>query len=130
MQREPDLVEFDALVRTAYEALPPAFRLMTKNVVIRVEDYPDDETVEVMGLRSRDDLLGLYHGVDLTQKSVLDSHGMPDMVFLYRKPILDLHADGGNTLEHIVTHVLVHEIGHHFGLSDAEMDRLERSVRF
>jgi predicted Zn-dependent protease with MMP-like domain len=84
--------------------------------------------LEAMGLESEFDILGLYHGVDLARKSVLDPSAMPEMVFLYRRPILDYWAEHEETLGHIVTHVLVLELGHHFGLSDADMARIEEDA--
>ena len=104
---------------------PRRFRKLTGDVVIRVEDFPTDEVLDSLGIESPFDLLGLYTGVDLARKSVMDVNAMPDMVFLYRRPILDYWAEHEETLGSIVTHVLVHEIGHHFGLSDADMERIE-----
>jgi predicted Zn-dependent protease with MMP-like domain len=124
----PSLAEFEALADAAYQLLPQRFRDMCGDVVIRVEDFPTDEVLEAMGLESEFDILGLYHGVDLARKSVLDPSAMPEMVFLYRRPILDYWAEHEETLGHIVTHVLVHELGHHFGLSDADMERIEEDA--
>jgi predicted Zn-dependent protease with MMP-like domain len=97
-------------------------------VVIRVEDFPDEETEEEMELESPFDLLGLYRGVALTQKSVTSPGGEIDMIFLYRRPILDYWCETGEDLRHVVRHVLIHEIGHHFGFSDEDMDRLEAAA--
>ena len=113
------------MARSAYARLPARFRKLTGDVVIRVEDFPTDEVLDSLGIDSPFDLLGLYSGVDLARKSVMDVQRLPDMVFLYRRPILDYWAENEETLGHIVTHVLVHEIGHHFGLSDADMERIE-----
>jgi predicted Zn-dependent protease with MMP-like domain len=93
--------------------------------VIRVEDFPDDETLEDMECETPFDLLGLYRGVDLSRKSVLDTPEDLDLVFLYRRPILDYWCEVGEDLTHVVRHVLIHEIGHHFGLSDDDMERIE-----
>jgi predicted Zn-dependent protease with MMP-like domain len=109
----------------AYDRLPSHFRTLTVDLVIRIEDFPTDEVLDGLGIESPFDLLGLYSGVDLARKSVMDISGLPDMVFLYRRPILDYWAEHEETLGGIVTHVLVHEIGHHFGLSDADMERIE-----
>ena len=98
------------------------FRDLAGDVVIRVEDFPTEEVLRELKLESPFDLMGLYHGVSLDKKSVMDLPRGPDMVFLYRRPLLDYWAEGDETLGHLVTHVLVHEIGHHFGLSDADMD--------
>ena len=109
----------------AYRRLPERFRALTGDLLIRIEDFPTDEVLDAMGIESPFDLLGLYSGVDLARKSVMDVSALPDMVFLYRRPILDYWAEHEETLGHIVTHVLVHEIGHHFGLSDADMEHIE-----
>jgi predicted Zn-dependent protease with MMP-like domain len=121
----PSLAELETLADAAYRRLPEAFRKLTGDVVIRVEDFPTDEVLDSLGIESPFDLLGLYTGVDLARKSVMDVNAMPDMVFLYRRPILDYWAENEETLGSIVTHVFVHEIGHHFGLSDADMERIE-----
>jgi predicted Zn-dependent protease with MMP-like domain len=121
----PSLAELETLADAAYRRLPDAFRTLTGDLVIRVEDFPTDEVLDAMGIESPFDLLGLYTGVDLARKSVMDVTAMPDMVFLYRRPILDYWAEHEEKLGSVVTHVLVHEIGHHFGLSDADMERIE-----
>jgi len=124
-QEAPTLAEFDAIAAAAYKRLPARFRALTGDLLIRIEDFATDEVLDSMGIESAFDLLGLYSGVDLARKSVMDVSAMPDMVFLYRRPILDYWAEHEETLGAILTHVLVHEIGHHFGLSDADMERIE-----
>lgn len=124
-QEAPTLAEFDAIAAAAYRRLPARFRALTGDLLIRIEDFATDEVLDSMGIESAFDLLGLYSGVDLARKSVMDVSAMPDMVFLYRRPILDYWAEHEETLGAILTHVLVHEIGHHFGLSDADMERIE-----
>jgi predicted Zn-dependent protease with MMP-like domain len=124
----PSLAEFEAIADTAFARLPPRFRDLCKDVVIRVEDFPTDEVLDSMNIESPFDLLGLYHGVDLARQSIMDPAALPEMVFLYRRPILDYWAEHEDTLGQIVTHVLVHEIGHHFGLSDADMHRIEEEA--
>lgn len=122
----PTLDEFAALAEQAWDAMPAGFRALCGNVVIRVDDFADAETLEHFGMESPYQLSGLYHGVDLTQKSVMESGGLPDQVFLYRKPILAEWKERGNvTLDELIEHVLVHEIGHHFGLSDDDMHALQ-----
>ena len=121
----PSLAELEAIADKAYARLPARFRALTGEVVIRVEDFPTDEVLDSLGIDSPFDLLGLYSGIDLARKSVSDVSTLPDMVFLYRRPILDYWAEHEEALGAIVTHVLVHEIGHHFGLSDADMERIE-----
>jgi predicted Zn-dependent protease with MMP-like domain len=126
-RRAPDLGEIEELAAAAWARLPRTLRDRCGNVVVRVEDFPAEEVLAELKLESPFDLMGLYHGISLHKKSVLDLPRGPDMVFLYRRPLLDCWAEGEETLGHLVTHVLVHEIGHHFGLSDADMARLEAS---
>lgn len=121
----PSLVEFEELAAQAWERLPQEFRTMCDGVVIRIEDFATDEVLKSLGIESPFDLMGLYQGVSLDRKSVMDSGREPDMVFLYRRAILDYWAESDETLGGLVTHVLIHEIGHHFGLSDADMEALE-----
>jgi predicted Zn-dependent protease with MMP-like domain len=124
----PSLEDIEALAAAAWRRLPRQFRALCDNVVIRVEDFPTDEVVRDMELESPFDLLGLFHGVSLIQKSVMDPATLPNMVYLYRRPILDYWAEHHETLGHLVAHVLVHEIGHHFGLSDDDMERIEATA--
>jgi predicted Zn-dependent protease with MMP-like domain len=121
----PSLAELEAIADEAFKRLPRRFRDLCKDVVIRIEDFPTEEVLDALGAESEFDLLGLYHGVDLARRSVMDITTLPEMVFLYRRPILDYWAEHDDTLGQIVTHVLVHEIGHHFGLSDADMEYIE-----
>ena len=121
----PSLEDFERIAEDAYQAIPDELRRHTAGVVIRIEDFPDAETEDEMGLESPFELLGLYRGVALTEKSVSDPIAEPDMVFLYRRPILDYWCETGEDLTHLIRHVLIHEFGHHFGYSDADMDRLE-----
>ena len=121
----PSLAAFETIADGAYRRLPERFRALTGDLLIRIEDFPTDEVLDAMGIESPFDLLGLYSGVDLARKSVMDVSALPDMVFLYRRPILDSWAEHEETLGQIITHVLVHEIGHHFGLSDADMEHIE-----
>src|SRR5947209_20531480 len=120
--RAPSLDEMAALAEAAFQALPEGFRKLTGDIVFRVDDFPPAEVLDELGIEDPFELTGLYQGVALTHRSVLDPNPQPAMVFLYRRPILDEWADHGEiTLEELVTHVLVHEIGHHFGLSDAQI---------
>jgi predicted Zn-dependent protease with MMP-like domain len=121
----PALADIEALAERALAAIPPELKQHLGPVVIRVEEFPDWETERQMGLESPFDLLGLYRGVALPHKSVGDPLPQIDMVFLYRRPILDYWCETGEDLEHVVRHVLIHEIGHHFGFSDADMERIE-----
>ena len=112
----------------AWQRLPSEFRSLCGDVLIRIEDFPTEEVLREMRIESPFDLMGLYSGVSIDKRSVMDLPRGPDMVFLYRRPLLDYWAEGQETLGHLVTHVLVHEIGHHFGLSDADMAHIEASA--
>jgi predicted Zn-dependent protease with MMP-like domain len=127
-KQAPSLGDLEALAEQAWRRLPRQFRELCDNVVIRVEDFPTDEVLDHLGLESAYDLLGLFQGVSIDKRSVMDPSGLPNMVYLYRRPILDYWAEHEETLGHLVTHVLVHEIGHHFGLSDADMDHIETAA--
>jgi len=124
-RKAPGLADLETLAAAAWQRLPRQFRDLCDNVVIRVEDFPTDEALQELKLQSPFDLLGLFQGVSLDKRSVMDTAGLPNMVYLYRRPILDYWAEHEETLGHLVTHVLVHEIGHHFGLSDADMEHIE-----
>lgn len=121
----PTLEEIAALADEAFRGLPESFRSLCGELVIQVEDFPDDDALEELGCESPFDLLGLFRGVGLAHASVTHPPPEPNMVFLYRRPILDYWAEHEETLMSIVTHVLVHEIGHHFGLSDDDIMRIE-----
>ncbi|HRK95249.1 MAG TPA: metallopeptidase family protein [Rhodospirillales bacterium] len=121
----PSLDDIEAMARWALASVPETFRQYAANLVIRVEDFVDEETEEEMDLESPFELLGLYRGVSLNNKSVTVSSQDVDMVFLYRRPILDYWCETGEDLAHLVRHVLIHEIGHHFGFSDDDMDAIE-----
>lgn len=124
----PSLDDIEALAYDALEVIPDILRRHVTNVVLQVEDFPDDEVMTEMELESPFDLLGLYSGVSLDHKSISDANATPDMIFLYRRPILDYWCESGEDLPHIVRHVLIHEIGHHFGFSDDDMDRIEQDA--
>jgi predicted Zn-dependent protease with MMP-like domain len=126
--KAPSLADMEALAAAGWRRLPRQFRDLCDNVVIRVEDFPTDEVLQEMDLESPFDLLGLFQGVSIDRRSVMDPAGLPNMVYLYRRPILDYWAEHNETLGHLVTHVLVHEIGHHFGLSDADMAHIEAAA--
>ena len=124
----PSLGDVEALAAEAYARLPDHFRKLCEGLIIRVEDFPDDEVASSMRLETEFDLLGLFQGVGLPFQSESVPEVMPNMIWLYRRPILDYWAEHEDTLGEIVTHVLVHEIGHHFGLSDEDMEAIEASA--
>jgi predicted Zn-dependent protease with MMP-like domain len=124
----PSLADIERMAEQAFKRLPQQFRALCEGLVIQVDDFPTDEVLKQLGAETEFDLLGLFTGVGLPFRSDSVSGQMPNMVWLYRRPILDYWAEHDESLGHIVTHVLVHEIGHHFGLSDDDMEALERSV--
>ena len=123
--KAPTLAEFEALAADAWETLPAEFREMADDLLIRVEDFATDEILDSLGIEDPFELTGLYQGVSLPKHSVMESAREPDMVFLYRRAILDEWAENGEELGHLVAHVLIHEIGHHFGFSDEDMESIE-----
>jgi predicted Zn-dependent protease with MMP-like domain len=126
--KAPSLAEFEAIATEAFRRLPARFRARCEDVVIRVEDYPTEEVLDSMGIQSELDLLGLFQGVGLPFQSESAPVQMPNMVWLYRVPILLYWAEHEEALGAIISHVLVHEIGHHFGLSDDDMMEIERAA--
>ena len=123
----PSLDDFAELGEAAFARLPAEFRALCEGLVIQVAEFPADDVLDEMKLESEFDLLGLFHGVGIGQEGATPPTGrMPNMIWLYRRPILDYWAENEESLGAIITHVLVHEIGHHFGLSDADMDAIER----
>jgi predicted Zn-dependent protease with MMP-like domain len=125
----PSLADFERLAEVAYAELPRNFRDLCEGLVIRIEDFAEDEVLDDLGAESEFDVLGLFRGRGLAQGEAFGVSGQfPNMVWLYRRPILDYWAEHDETLGAIVTHVLVHEIGHHFGLSDEDMKRIERGA--
>jgi predicted Zn-dependent protease with MMP-like domain len=123
----PSLDDIEALAIAAFETIPAVLRDKVKGVVIRVDEFPDEAIEAEMELDSPFDILGLYSGVSLDQKSVDVTPTNVDMIFLYRRPILDFWCETGEDLPHIVRHVLIHEIGHHFGFSDSDMAAIEEA---
>ena len=124
----PTLADFEALANAAWQKLPHSFRELAGDVVIRIEDFAAEDILDDLGIEDPFDLTGLYQGVSLDKQSVSDVQREPDMVFLYRRPILDEWADGDDELGHLVAHVLIHEIGHHFGFSDDDMEAIEEEA--
>jgi len=121
----PTMGDIETIARAELKLIPDELRRHITNVAIRVEEFPDAETEKNLELESPFDLLGLYLGVSMDQKSAFDTPDGIDMIFLYYRPILDYSRQTGEDLDRVVRHVLIHEIGHHFGLSDEEMARIE-----
>jgi predicted Zn-dependent protease with MMP-like domain len=126
--KAPSLAELEALAGEVFKHLPKRFRDLAADVIIRVDDFPSEDVLDEMQADSEFDLLGLFQGVGLPFRSESAAVQMPNMVWLYRRPILDYWTEHDETLGAIVKHVLVHEIGHHFGLSDADMAAIEESA--
>jgi predicted Zn-dependent protease with MMP-like domain len=124
----PSLADIQELAEQAYARLPERFRNLCDGLVIHVEDFPTSEVLDSMRAQSEFDLLGLFQGVGLPFQSETVPELMPNMIWLYRRPILDYWAENQDSLGEIVTHVLVHEIGHHFGLSDDDMEAIEAAA--
>ena len=124
----PSLDDIEALARRALESIPAKLRRHVGDVVIRIDEFSDKDICRDMELESAFDLLGLYQGVSLDQKEAVGSRQEVDMIFLYRRPLLDYWCETGEDLAHLVRHVLIHEIGHHFGFSDDDMDRIEQEA--
>ena len=125
----PSLDDLTDIAEESFAKLPDELRALVQEVTIRVQDFPDEEVMKGLECETEYDLLGLFTGVAITDRSEMEISGlMPNMIFLYRRPILDYWAENDGTLGEVITHVLVHEIGHHFGLSDEDMERLEQQT--
>jgi predicted Zn-dependent protease with MMP-like domain len=125
----PSTEDIERLAEAAFARLPEAFRKLCEGVVIQVVDFPDDETLDQMGAESEFELLGLFRGRGMAQSGAMAETGvLPNMVWLYRRPLLDYWCEGEDSLGAVVTHVLVHEIGHHFGFSDEDMEAIEETA--
>ena len=124
-QRAPSADEIEAIARATLASLPPAFAAHLGDVLLIVEEYADDATLDALGIEDPYDLTGVYHGRPIGEKSSMDSGSTPDRIHLYRRAILDEWVAEGEDLATLVRHVVIHEVGHHFGLSDADMHRLE-----
>ena len=125
----PSLDEIEAMARDCFAALPEDFRRLVGEIVIRIAEFPEDDVLDELGIESEFGILGLFHGVGLAHDSATPQTGqLPNMIWLYRRPILDYWAEHEERLGTIVSHVLIHEIGHHFGLSDEDMDAIEQAA--
>ena len=124
--KAPSAEDIDRLAQDAYQRLPASFRRLCEGLVIQVADFPDDETLDEMDAKTEFDLLGLFRGRGMAHRSAVDETGaLPNMIWLYRRPLLDFWCEGDDSLGAVVSHVLIHEIGHHFGLSDDDMEAIE-----
>ncbi len=126
--KAPSLAEIEAMAHSEFASLPKTFRDLCEDIIIQVDDFATGEVLDSLNAESEFDILGLFQGVGLPFRSHNDIARLPNMIWLYRRPILDYWADHDETLGQIVRHVLVHEIGHHFGLSDDDMETIEASV--
>jgi predicted Zn-dependent protease with MMP-like domain len=126
--KAPSLAEMESMAHDIFKRLPKQFLDLCDDVVIRVDDFPTEEVLDDMEAETEFDLLGLFQGTALPFRSTSDIARMPNMVWLYRRPILDYWSEHDETLGHIVRHVLIHEIGHHFGLSDEDMESIEEQA--
>ena len=126
--KAPSLADMEVMAHEMFERLPEHFRTMCEGVIIRVDDFPTEEVLDQLDAESEFDLLGLFQGTGVPFRSNDDLPRLPNMIWLYRRPILDYWAEHDESLGHIVRHVLIHEIGHHFGMSDDDMAAIEASV--
>jgi predicted Zn-dependent protease with MMP-like domain len=125
----PSITDFEEIAAAAYARLPTEFLGRTGTVVIDIEEFPEDEIIEEMQLETEFDLLGLFRGMaSVEDMAVLETGQLPNHITLYRRPILDYWCEHDDTLGEIITHVLIHEIGHHFGLSDDDMEKIEAEI--
>jgi predicted Zn-dependent protease with MMP-like domain len=126
--KAPSVSDMETLARKVFAGLPTKFRSLCEGLIIRVEDFAPDDVLDDLDIESEFDLMGLFQGVGLPFQSSTAPVQLPNMIWLYRRPILDYWAEHEETLGAIVTHVLVHEIGHHFGLSDDDMEAIENEA--
>lgn len=127
-QQAPSLDDFETLASRAFDTLPAEFRALTGDIIFVVQDFPDEDVIRDMELESDFDILGLFQGPELSDHLANRGHANPTMILLYRRPILDYWAEHHEQLGDVVRHVLVHEIGHHFGLSDEQMEAIEAAA--
>jgi predicted Zn-dependent protease with MMP-like domain len=128
-RQAPSLDDIEAIARAAFAALPATFRKVTGDVLIRVAEFPEEDVLDDLGIDSEFGILGLFQGVGMAHDAAVPQTGqLPNMVWLYRRPILDYWAENEETLGAIVSHVLIHEIGHHFGFSDEDMEAIEEAA--
>jgi predicted Zn-dependent protease with MMP-like domain len=123
--KAPSLADMETMAHDIFERLPGHFRELCEGLIIRVDDFPTDDVLDELEVEGEFDLLGLFQGTGLPFRSSQDIAQLPNMIWLYRRPILDYWAEHDEALGHIVRHVLIHEIGHHFGLSDDDIDAIQ-----
>ena len=121
----PSLDDLELMAREGLATLPEQLRAFTTELVIHVADFPEQDVMEEMELDSPFDILGLYQGIVMDEQTIESSGTLPNMVFIYRRPVLEYWCETSEDLRYVVRHVLIHEIGHHFGFSDEEMEALE-----
>ena len=127
--KAPGIADFEVMAQAAFDRLPDEFRALCADVVFNVTEFPEDDVLKELEAESPFDILGLFSGVGLPQQGYAPQTGqLPNTIHLYRRPILDYWAENDESLGHIVTHVLVHEIGHHFGFSDEDMEAIEEQA--
>ncbi|HXT09064.1 MAG TPA: metallopeptidase family protein [Roseiarcus sp.] len=127
--RPPTLGDVDAIAQRAFAGLPAEFRALCEGLVIQIAEFPDEETLREMNAESEYDILGLFRGLGLAHAEATPQTGaLPNMIWLYRQPLLDYWREGEDSFEAVVAHVLIHEIGHHFGLSDDDMYGIEARI--
>tara|TARA_R110002124_G_scaffold74673_7_gene200450 strand:- start:248 stop:712 length:465 start_codon:yes stop_codon:yes gene_type:complete len=129
MTNPPTITDFDTIARRVFETIPAPFAEHLTDILLRIEDWPAQEILDHFGMTSRYQLSGLYQGVPIGEKSLwAPPSGEGDRIFLYRRPLLAEMEKTGVGLENLIRHVVIHEVGHHFGLSDADMHAIEDSV--
>lgn len=129
MNNTPTITDFETIARRVFETIPAPFAEHLTDILLRIEDWPAQEILDHFGMTSRYQLSGLYQGVPIGEKSLwAPPSGEGDRIFLYRRPLLAEMEKTGVGLENLIRHVVIHEVGHHFGLSDADMHAIEDSV--
>jgi len=126
--KAPDAAAFEALAHAASARIPEPFAQHLAGIRVTIEEFADDETLDALGIEDAWELTGLYHGRSMDRESIWSSGEMPPVITLYRQPLLAEWCETGVSLQDLVTHVVVHEVGHHFGLSDEQMHALEHGA--
>ena len=124
----PDAGQIETLAERAIAAMPEIFRHHLRGVVLRIDEFADEEVLADLGIEDPFELTGLYQGRSLDKQSSLASGELPPMIHLYRRPLLDEWIETGVDLEALISHVIIHEAGHHFGFSDEQMHAIEEAA--